>query len=195
MIAVILAGGVGSRLKPYTMSIPKPLLPVGDVPIIEVLLTRLVKKGITEVFLCLGHMAPVFQSYLSDGAKFGLKINYVIEDKILGTAGSLRFLNTNEENIIVMNGDLLTNFDFEDFLNTHKKNGAEASIAITKRKVNIDYGVVETLDNDFLLGFKEKPVIEYFVSMGINILNMSALKLIPEDIKYDMPDLLSKSQR
>lgn len=190
MEAVILAGGIGSRLKPFTMSIPKPLLPVGEMPIIEVLLTQLSNSGIKRVHLCLGHMAPIFQSYLGDGSKYGLKIGYVFEDKALGTAGALRLIDTQEKSVLIMNGDLLTNFDFLEFYNKHLMNKADASIGVAARKVLIDYGVVIHNSDQFLEGFDEKPTLQYEVSMGINIINTDMIKLIPVDEKFDMPDLL-----
>lgn len=192
MEAIILAGGLGSRLKPYTMTIPKPLLPVGDTPIIEVLLSQLAKKGVSKIHICLGHMAPIFQSYLGDGSKFGLNIVYVFEESPLGTAGALRLIETGAENILIMNGDLLTNFDFDDFLKQHVKNNATASIGVSVRKVFIDYGVVKSNDDSFLEGFDEKPTLEYNVSMGINIVNTEMFKHIPVGVKFDMPDLLLK---
>jgi NDP-sugar pyrophosphorylase family protein len=192
MEAIILAGGLGSRLKPYTMSIPKPLLPVGDIPIIEVLLSQLAKKGVIKIHICLGHMAPIFQTYLGDGSKFGLKIDYVFEDKPLGTAGALRLIKTEAKNILIMNGDLLTNFDFNDFREEHIKRNAAASIGVSVRKVFIDYGVVKNDPDSFLDGFDEKPTLEYNVSMGINILNTDMIKHIPIGVKFDMPDLLLK---
>jgi NDP-sugar pyrophosphorylase family protein len=192
MEAVILAGGLGSRLKPYTMSIPKPLLPVGDIPIIEVLLSQLAKKGVTKIHICLGHMAPIFQTYLGDGSKFGLEIEYVFEDKPLGTAGALRLIKTEAKHILIMNGDLLTNFDFNDFRNEHVRTNAAASIGVSVRKVFIDYGVVKNDQDSFLEGFDEKPTLEYNVSMGINILKTEMIKHIPIGVKFDMPDLLLK---
>lgn len=192
MEAIILAGGLGSRLKPYTMSIPKPLLPVGDIPIIEVLLSQLAKKGVTKIHICLGHMAPIFQTYLGDGSKFGLEIEYVFEDKPLGTAGALRLIKTEAKNILIMNGDLLTNFDFNDFRDEHVRTNAAASIGVSVRKVFIDYGVVKNDQDSFLEGFDEKPTLEYNVSMGINILKTEMIKHIPIGVKFDMPDLLLK---
>jgi NDP-sugar pyrophosphorylase family protein len=192
MEAIILAGGLGSRLKPYTMSIPKPLLPVGDIPIIEVLLTQLANKGFAKIYICLGHMAPIFQTYLGDGSKFGLSIEYIFEDAPLGTAGALRMINTTAEHVLIMNGDLLTNFDFMEFFNQHVQIKAAASIGVSARKVFIDYGVVKTDGDSFLVGFDEKPTLLYNVSMGINIIKSEMIRFIPENIKFDMPDLLLK---
>jgi NDP-sugar pyrophosphorylase family protein len=192
MEAIILAGGLGSRLKPYTMSIPKPLLPVGDMPIIEVLLTQLANKGFTKIYICLGHMAPIFQTYLGDGSKFGLSIEYIFEDVPLGTAGALRMINTTAAHVLIMNGDLLTNFDFMEFFNQHLQKKAAASIGVSVRKVFIDYGVVKTDGDSFLEGFDEKPTHQYNVSMGINIIKSEMIRFIPENIKFDMPDFLLK---
>lgn len=190
MEAVILAGGLGSRLKPYTMAIPKPLLPVGDTPIIEVLLSQLAKGGVLKVHICLGHMAPIFQSYLGDGKRFGLDINYVFEENPLGTAGALSLVSTEADEILVMNGDLLTTLDFAGFMRAHIESDADASIAVSVRNVFIDYGVVKSDKSAFLEGFDEKPTLKYEVSMGINIIKTRMLKYIPQNVKYDMPELL-----
>jgi NDP-sugar pyrophosphorylase family protein len=137
-------------------------------------------------------MAPIFESYLGDGKKFGLNIEYVFEESPLGTAGALRLIETDAKNILIMNGDLLTNFDFDDFFKEHIKNNAAASIGVSVRKVFIDYGVVKC-NNDFSLeGFDEKPTLEYNVSMGINIVKTDMFKYIPVGIKFDMPELLLK---
>lgn len=192
MEAIILAGGLGSRLKPYTMSIPKPLLPVGDMPIIEVLLTQLANKGFTKIYICLGYMASIFQMSLGDGSKFGLSIEYIFEATPLGTAGALRMIKTTAEHVLIMNGDLLTNFDFMDFFNQHVQNKAAASIGVSSRKVFIDYGVVKTDGDSFLEGFDEKPTLHYNVSMGINLIKSEMIRFIPDNIKFDMPDLLLK---
>jgi NDP-mannose synthase len=172
------------------MAIPKPLLPVGDVPILEVLLKQLSHAGCTEVVMTLGHMAPLFEAYFGDGKKFGIKIRHVIEEEPLGTAAPLRLVKNLSENFLVMNGDLLTTLDFKDLMNFHRSNGASGTISLQKRTVRIDYGVVRTADNGQLSEYIEKPTIPYEVSMGINCLSRDCIEFIPATGKYDMPTLM-----
>lgn len=192
MMAVIMAGGKGTRLKPFTMTIPKPLLPLGDIPILEIVLKQLVQLGVTKVVIALGHMASIFKISIGNGERFGIDIEYVIENEPLGTAGALRLINNLDENFIVMNGDLLTNFNFHGFLETHLKNNAMASIAVHERTVNIDYGVVESDNDGLLLGYSEKPIIHYKVSMGINLLNRASIEHIPQKGKFDIPEFMTR---
>jgi NDP-mannose synthase len=190
MMAIIMAGGKGTRLKPYTMSIPKPLLPLGDIPILEIVLKQLAKVGFSQVVIALGHMASIFKISIGNGERFGLEIEYVMEEEPLGTVGALRLIDHLDDNFVVMNGDLLTDFDFSDFMKNHIENKAMASIGVHKRTVNIDYGVVETTDDGQLIAYKEKPTINYSVSMGINLFNKEAVKYIPSTGKFDIPDLM-----
>ena len=190
MMAVILAGGKGTRLKPFTMTIPKPLLPVGDVPILEVVLAQLAASGYKRVVMTLGHMAPIFRAFLGDGAKFGIEISYVVEEEPLGTAGSLRLIDGLEEDFLVMNGDLLTTLDYRALFRFHRDNNAWGTISLQKREVRIDYGVVRSSNEGRLVGYDEKPTIPYEVSMGVNILSRRCLQFIPTAGKYDMPQLM-----
>jgi NDP-sugar pyrophosphorylase family protein len=189
-MAVILAGGKGTRLKPFTMTIPKPLLPLGDAPILEVVLRQLAQTGIRRVVLTLGHMAHLFAAVIGDGKRFGLDVEYCTEDQPLGTAGSLRLIDNPADEMLVMNGDILTTLDFSALLRHHRESQAQATIALHKRSVHIDYGVIEQDANGHLDRYIEKPVIDYRVSMGINIVSARALDLIPENRKFDMPDLM-----
>jgi NDP-sugar pyrophosphorylase family protein len=189
-MAVILAGGKGTRLKPFTMTVPKPLLPIGDAPILEIVLRQLAQSGVKRVVLTLGHMAHLFSAVLGDGKRFGLDIEYCIEDQPLGTAGSLRLIASPAAEMLVMNGDILTTLDFTAMLGHHRQSGALATIALSKRSVHIDYGVIERDSRGELERYIEKPVIDYTVSMGINIVSAQALSLIPANIKFDMPDLM-----
>jgi NDP-sugar pyrophosphorylase family protein len=195
MMAVILAGGKGTRLKPFTMAIPKPLLPLGDVPILEVLLKQLARAGFTRIVMTLGHMAPVFEAYFGDGTKLGLKISYVIEEQSLGTAGSLRLIADLEEDFLVMNGDLLTTLDFRGLLQFHCQNNSWGTISLQKREVHIDYGVIRTADDGTLAEYVEKPTIPYEVSMGIYALSRNCAQFIPASGKYDMPQLMVDMRR
>lgn len=190
MMAVILAGGKGTRLKPFTLTIPKPLLPLGDVPIVEVVLKQLTQAGFKRVVITLGHMAPLFQAQLGDGSKLGIEITHVIEDEPLGTAGPLRLIPDPDQNFLVMNGDLLTTLDYRALIQFHCKNQAWGTISLQRREVCIDYGVVHTSEEGRLSDYVEKPTIPYEVSMGINVLSRNCLEFIPRDGKYNMPELM-----
>ena len=190
MMAVLLAGGKGTRLKPFTMTIPKPLLPLGDMPIIEVILRQLAATGIQRIVITLGHMAPLFMASIGDGAQWGVKIEYCFEDEPLGTAGPLHLIANLEENFLVMNGDILTTVDYCNMLALHREKDAWGTIAVSRREVHIDYGVILT-DNDHRLSeYIEKPTLPYEVSMGINILSRRCLEFIPRGEKFDMPQLM-----
>jgi NDP-sugar pyrophosphorylase family protein len=190
MMAVILAGGKGTRLKPFTTTIPKPLLPLGDMPIVEVVLHQLAASGVRRVFITLGHMAHLFRALLGTGKRFGLDIKYCVEDQPLGTAGSISLVRDLEDDFLVMNGDLLTDLDYGKLIEHHIKTKAWATLAIHRREVNIDYGVIEPTDEDFLGNYIEKPTLPYYVSMGIYILSRRAVDYIPPAEKFDMPQLL-----
>jgi NDP-mannose synthase len=191
MTAIILAGGKGTRLKPFTMTIPKPLLPLGDVPVLEIVIKQLAAAGFTRIILCLGHMAPLFSAMLGDGSKWGVRIDTVLEEEPLGTAGALRLIDNPGESFLVMNGDLLTTIDFAALTSFHCHSKALATIAVNKRNVFIDYGVVISDKADRLTKYREKPTIHYAVSMGIYMLSKKALKLIPKRGRFDMPQLMS----
>jgi|SRR5271165_1567995 len=195
MSAVILAGGKGTRLKPFTMTIPKPLLPLGDVSILEIVIEQLVAAGISHIVLTLGHMASLLMACIGTGDRWGIKIDSVIEREPLGTAGSLRAIGNLEENFIVMNADLLTTLDYEDMFDYHVRNQSIGTIGLSKREVLIDYGVVRATPEGLLDDYIEKPTIPYSVSMGINILSRRCLQFIPPAGKFDMPDLMLAMHR
>jgi NDP-mannose synthase len=190
MMAVILAGGKGTRLKPFTMTIPKPLLPLGDMPILEVVIRQLVNAGVTRVVLTLGHMAPFFTTILGDGSRWGVQLEYVYEDEPLGTAAPIRRIPDLEADFIIMNGDLLTTLDYRELLAHHRTHVAMGTIALSRRTVPIDYGVVETEADGTLRRYIEKPSLPYEVSMGINVLSREAVDFIPPTGRFDMPDLM-----
>lgn len=190
MMAIILAGGKGTRLKPFTITIPKPLLPLGDYPILEIVLRQLAAAGFTRVILALGHLAHLFTALIGDGKRFGMTVDYVREEEPLGTAGSLRLVKEVEDHFLVMNGDLLTTIDFKNLFDQHVKMGASATIAVHRRQVQVDYGVVEFSPKGLLSGYREKPIIPYYVSMGVNVLCRQALEMIPLTGKWDMPELM-----
>lgn len=195
MMAVILAGGKGARLKPFTMTIPKPLLPLGDVPILEVVIRQLAAAGITRIVLTLGHMAHLFIATIGDGSRWGVTIEYCVEEEPLGTAGPLLLVNNLEPSFLVMNGDILTTLDYRVLVATHLEREAWGTIAVSQREVRIDYGVVVSNTDGLLRDYSEKPTIPYEVSMGINVLSELCLDFIPRNQKFDMPELMLAMQR
>jgi NDP-mannose synthase len=194
MQAIILAGGKGTRLRPYTTVLPKPLMPIGDIPILEIVLRQLKHAGVDSVILAVGYMHHLFQSFFQDGIRYGLKIEYSFEDQPLGTAGPIGLvINSLEDDFLVMNGDLLTTINYKNLLLSHKESSASATIALHRRTVNIDYGVIEYDENNLLLGYKEKPSFHFDVSMGINVLKKSAIEKYAIPNTYlDIPDLMMK---
>ena len=189
MQAVILAGGKGTRLRPFTNIIPKPLVPIGSMPILEVVLRQLKHYGVHEVILAVNHLAQLIQAFFGDGANLGLRIRYSVENKVLGTAGPLQLLSDLEDSFIVMNGDLLTTINFAKLFGHHHSHDVDATIATFQKEVKIDLGVLETQEGDFL-NYIEKPTYHFTVSMGIYVLNRTVLSYIPADQKYDMPELI-----
>lgn len=191
MKAVILAGGVGKRLEPYTTVLPKPLMPVGDMPILEIILKQLKKFGYKEIILAVGHLAGVIKAYLGAGEKFGIKLHYSLENGPLGTVGPLKLVEEKlrEDVFLVMNGDVLTDLNLSTFMEFHKVEDSLLTLAVTERKVFMDYGVVY-LDGNVIVDFEEKPSPAYWVSMGIYGMKPEVLKYIPMGRKYDIPDLV-----
>ncbi|MFC2053442.1 NDP-sugar synthase [Chloroflexota bacterium] len=193
MKAVILAGGKGARLAPYSKILPKPLMPIGDMPILEILLHQLKKAGITEVIITVGHLAELLRAFFNDGERFGLKIEYSIEEVPLGTAGPLSLVASNlGETFLVANGDVLTTLDLKELVSAHRQSGAIATIASHSRQVNIDLGVLQVDGSDELTGYDEKPAFEYLVSMGIYVFEPEVLQYIPYNNYLDFPELVLK---
>jgi NDP-sugar pyrophosphorylase family protein len=190
MRAVILAGGRGTRLRPFTTSFPKPLVPIGDIPVLEILLRQLVRNNVTHVTMLTGHLAYLLEGYFQDGTELGVKIDYVHELEPLGTAGPLRQLaGTITEDFFVMNGDLLTDLDFGALMEQHRIHGCAATVSTFSRAERIELGVLEVDENDRVVGYEEKPTLHYDVSMGVYAMSPTVLKHIPEGY-YDMPSLI-----
>lgn len=187
---VILAGGKGTRLKPYTTVFPKPLMPIGDMPILEVVLRRLRACGFRKITISVNHLADLIRTFFRDGAALGLDITYCMEDQPLGTAGSLALVDDLTDPFMVLNGDLLTTFDFESAIRHHIGGGAMATIGVFPREVPIDFGVLETGPDRSLVRYVEKPVYRYEVSMGINIFKRDVLRYIPNGRPLNIPDLM-----
>jgi NDP-sugar pyrophosphorylase family protein len=190
--AVILAGGKGTRLKPLTAVFPKPLVPLGSRSVIEILLHRLRLFGIRDVTICTGHLAELVMAVCGDGSRFGLSIQYVKEEKSLGTAGPLASVEGLTEPFLVMNGDLLTDLDFRRLVSYHVERRCDITLSVHRREVNIDFGVVESDEHLAFTGFKEKPTYHFEVSMGVNVLSRSVLSRVRVGERLDMPDLILK---
>jgi NDP-sugar pyrophosphorylase family protein len=190
MQAVILAGGQGTRLRPYTAVLPKPLMPIGDMPILEVVLRQLRRAGFREVTLAVSYLAELLQAYCGDGERFGLKLRYSRERGPLSTAGPLKLVPGLDQTFLVMNGDILTTLDYGELIRFHRERGAMATIATHARSVRIDFGVVEAGPDGALERYIEKPEIHYQVSMGVNVLEPAALDLIQRGESLGMPDLM-----
>lgn len=191
MKAVILAGGKGRRLEPYTTIIPKPLMPIGDKSILEIILCQLREHGIRDVTIAVGHLAELIMAFCGDGSRFGLSITYSRENKPLGTAGCLGLIKGDlSEPFLMMNGDVLTTLPFSAFMDYHNKNGAVATVALNKRDYFVDFGIVDTDGNGNIVGYTEKPGFEHFVSMGVYAFDPHALDYITPHEYIDFPDLI-----
>jgi len=187
----IMAGGLGTRLRPLTNNCPKPMLPVGDKPILEIILNSFIESGFFNFYFSINYKGEVIEDYFGDGSNFGVSINYIKETKRLGTAGSLSLLDPKPEYpIIIMNGDLLTKLNFLQLLDYHQKSKASATICVREHELQIPFGVVE-IDNYRLTSLKEKPVNKLFVNAGIYVINPNTLQHIPHNDFFDMPDLFS----
>lgn len=192
MQALVLAGGKGTRLRPYTTVLPKPLMPVGDYPVLEILFRQLRQAEVRHVILAIGYMSHLFEALFETGSRLGLEISYSVETEELGTAGPISLVfDRLEDDFLVLNGDLLTTLDFGRFFSFHKENKAAATIGVYRREVKIDFGVLETGEADSLLGYTEKPVFQFDVSMGVNALNKERVRpYLTVGKRLDIPDLM-----
>jgi len=190
--AIILAGGKGTRLRPYTVVLPKPLMPISEFPILEVIVRQLAKNRFNEITLAVNHQADIIKAYFGNGSKWNIDINYSLEEKPLSTMGPLKLIENLPENFLIMNGDILTDLNFSDFFEYHLKRKNIFTISSCKRKHKADFGVLEINEKNELISFKEKPVVDYYVSMGIYCANKEIVKIIPEDVEYGFDDLMIK---
>ena len=191
MKAVILAGGTGTRLKPYTTIFPKPLMPVGQRPILEIVINKLAEAGITDLILAVGYLAELINAFFNDGSRFNVHIQYLREENPLGTAGALGLLHKDlTETFLVMNGDVLTTVDLKEMIKFHKNSHAAATVGVTKRSVKIDLGTIELSEDQKVLAYHEKPTLEYLVSMGVYIFEPEVACLIEPNQRIDLPDLI-----
>jgi NDP-sugar pyrophosphorylase family protein len=188
---VILAGGKGTRLKPYTTVFPKPLMPIGDKPILEIIIRQLRFHNLKDIVIMVGHLGELIMNFFGDGSRFGVNIKYSKEDKPLGTAGGLDLIrNELRETFLMINGDTLTTLNFSDLINYHQNNGANATIALNKRDVYIDFGTIKIDDSNNIKEYIEKPTIYYLVSMGIYVLEPNVLEYVKSGEKLDSDVLI-----
>lgn len=189
--AIVMAGGYGTRLQPLTNDLPKPMLPMGEQPLLENIINQLRDAGIQQVNLATHFQQDIIFEHFGDGAKFGVAINYVQEDQPLGTAGALGLLETPEKPLLVINGDILTQVDFQAMIDFHCEHKAEMTVGVRLHELRIPYGVVES-DGFAVTNISEKPVIRHFINAGIYLLNPGLCRFVPAGEHYDMTDLILK---
>jgi dTDP-glucose pyrophosphorylase len=189
--AVIMAGGFGSRMRPLTEDLPKPMLPVGGRPLMELTVEKLKQAGIRRVNVTTHYKAEKIVEHFGDGHNFGVELNYVTEDHPLGTAGALGLMKIPEEPLLVINGDILTGVDFKAMLTYHRESQADLTIAVRKFDLNVPYGVIES-NGALVHSLVEKPVLSFFVNAGIYLLEPAVLGQIPNGCRIDMTDLIQR---
>lgn len=189
---ILMVGGLGTRLQPLTENTPKPMLEVGNKPILQTIVEKFAEYGYTNIVMCINYKAHVIKDFFGDGAQFGVSINYITEEKRMGTAGALSLLNHKmKEPFFVMNGDLLTNINFEHLHDFHLSNNSVGTMCVRDYDLQVPFGVVST-ENTKILSIDEKPVQKFFVNAGIYMLNPEVLDYIPQNKFYDMPTLFNK---
>ena len=188
--AVILAGGRGTRLRPYTVSLPKPLMPIVDQPILEIIIRQLAQSGFDHLTLAVNHQAELLKAYFGDGGRWGVRIDYSLETKPLSTMGPLLLVPSLPEDFLVMNGDILTDLNFSLLLKNHIAGRQLFTVSAIKREQKIDYGVLHVTGNLQLGDFQEKPTIPYLVSMGVYCASRRVLEFIPHDKPFGFDDLM-----
>lgn len=191
MRVIILAGGMGTRLRPYTVTLPKPLVPVGERSILDIVLSQLRHFGVQHVTMAVNHLSHLIMAYFGDGERWNMKIDYSIEDKPLSTIGPLKLMKNLPENFLVMNGDILTDLNLLNLYSYHIKNNADLTVSIFKRDSKIDFGVIHTDETNRIIGFEEKPVFHHQVSMGVYVINRRLLDMVPEGVPYGFDDLMN----
>ena len=187
--AVIMAGGFGQRLRPLTENMPKPMLPVGDKPVMELIIGQLREFGIRKVNVTTHFEPEKIRDYFGDGQAFGVDLNYVPEESPLGTAGALSLMEEKHEPLLVINGDILTQVDFRSMLSFHREQRAVVTVGVRQYDLQVPYGVVES-DGVAVTGLREKPVLNFFVNAGIYLLEPSVHQFIPNGERFDMTDLI-----
>ncbi len=190
--AIILAGGRGTRLHPFTITLPKPLVPIGDQPILEIVIQQLMAHGFSHITLAVNHQAEIIRAYFGDGGRWNVKIDYSLENKPLSTMAPLRLIQDLPDDFLVMNGDVLTDLHFDRFLDTHIRDRQLFTISAAAREQTIDYGVLQIGPDGYLAGFQEKPKTPYSVSMGVYCVNKTALDWIPDGEAFGFDQLMLK---
>lgn len=188
--AVILAGGRGTRLRPYTVVLPKPLMPIGDYPILEVIVRQLAQQGFGHITMAVNHQANLIQAFFGDGSQWGVTIDYSLESQPLSTIAPLALIPRLPDHFLLMNGDVLTDLRFDAFLDRHASQGEQFTIAAARRIEVTEYGVLHVNDSGSLSGFEEKPEKHYLVSMGVYGVNREILSAVPPGRKYGFDDLM-----
>lgn len=191
MRAVILAGGKGTRLRPYTITLPKPLMPVGnEMPILEVIIRQLKKVGVDHISIAVNHMANLIMAFFGDGSRWGLKIDYSLEETVLSTIGPLTLIPDLPENFLVMNGDILCDLNYKDFYDYHVASGNDVTVAVYKRTSKIDFGVISYDEDQAITEFVEKPVYDFNVSMGVYCINRRVVERLVKGQAYGFDNLM-----
>lgn len=192
MRAVILAGGKGRRLEPYTINFPKPLVPVADMPILEIVIRQLKRSGFEHITLAVGHLAELLMAYFGDGSKWGVRIDYSREDKPLGTVAPLTLIPDLPQTFLVMNGDILTTLNYADLFDHHLRTDADLTIACHRCNTKIDLGVIEFNHRLEVVGYREKPTLPYDVSMGIYVFSRRVVDRLERGVYIDLPSLVHR---
>jgi NDP-sugar pyrophosphorylase family protein len=190
MIVVIQAGGRGTRLRPYTLALPKPLMPVGDLTIIEILLKWCRKWGIRDAWITIGYLGGLIKSLCGDGLQWDMKIEYSQEPEPLGTIGPLRLIKKHlKDTFLTINGDIISDLNLRDFLEFHREHGGLITVAVTEKNMKVDLGVLDS-ENGRMIGFREKPAMHFTASMGIYCMEPGILDLIPDNVPFGFDDLM-----
>ena len=194
MKAIILAGGLGTRLQPYTTFIPKPMLPLGEKPLLEHLIGWVKKNGVKDIVLCVSYLRKTIEDYFGDGKRFGVKIEYAISDKPLGDAGQLKTAQKFiDDTFVCVYGDSIFNFSLRNMIAAHKKKKSFATMSLCEHKTSIQYGVIDTKNNGKVLSWNEKPEIKSKINMGCYVMEPNMLNFIPKGKKYGMNYAIKKA--
>ena len=187
-----MAGGKGTRLHPYTFVLPKPMMPVGGQPVVEILLKWLRRSGVEKAYITTGYLGHIIRALCGDGSQWDMDISYSVEPEPLGTIGALLLIKEQlTDTFVVLNGDLLTDLDIRKFVQFHQKHGADLTVAVTNKDVSIDFGVI-THSKNRIIEFQEKPKLSYEVSMGVYCMEPRVLDMIPKNVPFGFDNLVAQ---